>query len=116
MCRLAFHARGFVIAVWLAGFAPSVLFAFDPPVAESSADLFGLMYWTDRNEGINRASRDGSEVQLVVATPSVDGLAVDEKEGKLYFTVSAPQQQTGDKVMRTNLDGSNPQELSLIHI
>ena len=90
MCRLAFHARGFVIAVWLAGFVPSVLLAFDPPVAESSADLFGLMYWTDRNEGINRASRDGSEVQLVVATPSVDGLAVDEKEGNLISRFPPP--------------------------
>ena len=115
MTGLAFHVKTFAFASWLVGFVASALMAFDPPIAESSADLFGLMYWTDRNEGINRASRDGSEVQLVIPTPSVDGLAVDDKEGKLYYTISAPQQQPGDKVMQANLDGSNPQELATIN-
>jgi sugar lactone lactonase YvrE len=114
MTRLAFHAHAFLFASWLVGFGPNALVAFGPP-AESSADLFGLMYWSDRNEGINRACRDGTEVQLLIPTPNVDGLAVDEKEGKLYYTVSAPQQQPGDKVMRANLDGSSPQELATIN-
>ncbi|HUY33668.1 MAG TPA: hypothetical protein VMV69_13035 [Pirellulales bacterium] len=115
MTRLAFHARLFLFASWLLGFAPGLLLAFDPPAAESSADMFGLMYWTDRNEGIHRASRDGSEVRLLIPMPGADGLAVDEKEGKLYFTVSAASQQSGDKVMRANLDGSNPQELATLN-
>jgi len=115
MTRLPFNAHLLLFASWCVGLVPSALVAFDPPATESSADLFGLIYWTDRNEGIYRASRDGSEMQLLLPAPSVDGLAVDEKEGKLYYTISAPQQQPGDKVMRANLDGSNPQELATIN-
>ena len=115
MNRTALATCWFFSAASLLGFAPSALFAEDALAAGSAADLLGVIYWTDRNEGIYRAARDGSEVQLVLRMPFADGLAIDEGEEKLYFTVSSPQQQNADKVMRANLDGSGPQELATLN-
>ncbi len=114
MIRSVLLTSSFLGLSWLSRLEPCRA-ADDPPAAESSADLFGLMYWTDRNEGIYRAARDGSEMQLLVPMPNLDGLAVDEKEGKLYFTVSNSQQQNADKVMRANLDGQGAQELATLN-
>lgn len=81
---------------------------------DSCAELVGLMYWTSFGDGVGdgvyRACRDGSEVKLLVSMKRVDGLAVDETGGKLYFTVTAPR-ANGDSVHRANLDGSEVEEL-----
>ena len=116
MFRITFIACAFLSALCFDDLPPHLLLA-DGPAAESSADFSDLMYWTDRIEGIYRAARDGSETQLVLPMPNLDGLAVDEKEGKFYFTVSNWQQgNAGDKVFWANLDGSSPQKLATFDI
>jgi sugar lactone lactonase YvrE len=115
MTRDFLAARSVLCLTLLGFFDARALPADGPTAAESSADLFGLMYWTDRTEGIYRAARDGSEMQLLLPMPNTDGLTVDDKEGKIYFTLSNSQQANGDKVMRANLDGSNPQELATLN-
>lgn len=79
---------------------------------ESAADLLGLMYWTHRDEGVYRACRDGSEVKLLLERKNVDGLAIDEKAGKLYFTVSNSDNANADTLHRMNLDGSGVEDLA----
>lgn len=79
---------------------------------DSCADLFGLMYWTHRDEGVYRACRDGSEIKLLVPIKNADGLAVDERGGKLYFTISVYPELNSDKLFRANIDGSGVEELA----
>ncbi|HJT30906.1 MAG TPA: hypothetical protein VJ783_02485 [Pirellulales bacterium] len=80
--------------------------AAEPPENQPAGDSVGLMYWTDRSQGIYRAVCDGSEVTLVVEMKETDGLAVDAKHGKLYFTTSS-----SGKLFRANLDGTEITEL-----
>ena len=90
--------------------------AADEPAAEAGddacAELFGLMYWTHRDEGVYRACRDGSQVELLAPIKNVDGLAIDTEGGKIYFTVSRHPEVNADKLMRANLDGSGVEELA----
>lgn len=89
----------------------SVLAFFIPAnsiAGESSGETIGWMYWTYRDEGVYRAARDGSDVKLLVAIKNVDGLAVDEKAGKLYFTVC----NNPDSVESADLDGGNRKRLA----
>jgi sugar lactone lactonase YvrE len=78
---------------------------------DSAGATLGWMYWTHRDEGIFRAARDGSEVKLVVAMKNVDGLAVDQKGGKLYFTVSNVPDKP-DTLHSADLDGGNLVQLA----
>lgn len=91
---------------------PSTVAAADTPAERAAAETLGLMYWTNLDEGIYRAVRDGSEVTLLLAMKHVDGLAVDAKGGKLYFTVSAAPTLNADKLLRANLDGTQVTELA----
>lgn len=95
-------------------FALLLLFAIatDRPAVgdESAADVFGLMYWTHRDEGVYRAARDGSELKLLAAVKTADGIAIDRKAQKLYFTVSGYPGPNADKLFRVNLDGSQLEE------
>jgi sugar lactone lactonase YvrE len=80
---------------------------------DSAADLLGLMYWTHRDEGVYRACRDGSEMKLIHQRKNVDGLAIDEKAGKLYFSVSNTEAANADTLHRMNLDGSGVEDLAV---
>lgn len=104
------------LAALLACSAAPAQAADEPARAEETADecveLFGLMYWTHRDEGIYRACRDGSHVKLLLPMKNVDGLAVDEAGGMLYFTVSAYPELHGDKLMQARLDGAGVKELA----
>lgn len=72
----------------------------------------GKMYWTAVNTNprrIDRANLDGTNVQPVVsvASPhSIDGLAVDGVNGKLYWTSFSLA-----KIQQTNLDGTSPVDI-----
>jgi len=79
---------------------------------DSCAELFGLMYWTHRDEGVYRACRDGSQVVLLASIKNVDGLVVDPQGGKIYFTISGHPDANADKLVRANLDGSGVEELA----
>jgi sugar lactone lactonase YvrE len=88
------------------------LLVFESAVADESAgDVLGWMYWTHRDEGIYRAARDGSEVKLLVPQKNVDGLAVDEEAGKLYFTVSNVPDGT-DSLESVDIEGSKVTRLA----
>ncbi|HVX12285.1 MAG TPA: DUF5050 domain-containing protein [Pirellulales bacterium] len=78
---------------------------------DSAGETLGWIYWTHRDEGIYRAARDGSEVKLLVAKKNVDGLAIDEETGKLYFTVSNVPDGT-DSLESADLDGNNVKQLA----
>ncbi len=82
--------RGLACIVVLVGAGAALACAEEPPQASEADDecveLFGLMYWSHRDEGVYRACRDGSQVKLLVPMKNVDGLAVDEAGGKLYWT------------------------------
>lgn len=77
---------------------------------ESAGAAFGLMYWTNRDEGVYRGARDGSEIKLLVDTKNADGVAIDRKAEKLYFTVSNYPTLNADQIYRVNLDGSGLEE------
>lgn len=106
---------GLACLLFLISACAAIARAEDPAQATEADDecveLFGLMYWTHRDEGVYRACRDGSQVKLLVPMKNVDGLAVDEPRGKLYFTTSTYPALTGDKLFRVNLDGSEVEEL-----
>jgi len=87
--------------------APGLAAAAEP-AADSASALFGVMYWTDRNVGIYRAARDGSEVQLVVPRGVIDSIAVDRAGGKLYWTVITNRGLKNVELWRGELDGSLP--------
>ena len=105
-----------IFAVSPAGACLTPASAADPPAKASEDDacveLFGVMYWTFRDEGVYRACRDGSQAKLIVPMKNVDGLAVDEQGRKLYFTLSTVPEVNTDKVLRANLDGSGVEELA----
>lgn len=89
----------------------SAITAVSPVAAdESAAEVFGVMYWTHRDEGVYRAARDGSEAKLLAAIKNADGIALDHKTQKLYFTVSGYPGPNADKLYRGNLDGSGLEE------
>ncbi len=65
------------------------------------------MYWTDRNERIQRSNLDGSGVEdLVTGLLDPFGIALDVSGGKMYWTDGG----TG-KIQRSNLDGSGIETL-----
>lgn len=110
-----FLLRRLACILVLVGAGAALACAEEPPRASEADDecfeLFGLMYWTHRDEGVYRACRDGSQVKLLVPLKNVDGLAVDKPGGKLYFTTSAYPALTGDKLFRANVNGSEVEEL-----
>ena len=68
--------------------------------AEADTDK---LYWTDIR-GIHRVDLDGGNMETPVPVPLVSpmGIAVDKKDGKIYWADS----KTG-KIQRANLDGTN---------
>ena len=67
----------------------------------------GKVYWTESSGNIRRANFDGSIIENVATGLSnPTGIAVDSTAGKLYWV------DTGtSKIQRSNLDGSNPEDL-----
>ena len=65
------------------------------------------LYWTD-NKGIHRVDLDGGnmETPVPVLLRSPIGIAVDEKEGKIYWADSRTR-----KVQRADLDGINIEDI-----
>lgn len=78
---------------------------------ESATDLLGAIYWTHRGTGVYRAAPDGSEIKQLVDIENPDGLAIDTKGQKLYFTVSNYPAANADSIYRINLDGSGHEEV-----
>jgi sugar lactone lactonase YvrE len=107
-CRTKRQLMSAICALCTASFLGAMCAAAAEPAGKS----LGQMYWTHRGQGIFRAARDGSDVTLVVEMKNVDGLAVDAKGGKLYFTVSSPSGSNTDKLLRANLDGTEVTELA----
>ena len=72
--------------------------------AEADTDK---LYWTDIR-GIHRVDLDGGNMETPVPVPLVSpmGIAVDKKEGKIYWADS----KTG-KIQRANLDGTNIEDI-----
>jgi sugar lactone lactonase YvrE len=73
-----------------------------------ASDLLGTMYWTYRDEGIYRAARDGSELELIAPAKFADGLAVDAARETIYWTISG---DGPNKVQKCKLDGSDVQDV-----
>lgn len=97
------------LLLWLPIFCccASMVLAAEPN-DESAADLFGVMYWTDRTAGIYRAARDGSEVKLIVERTHIDSIAVDGKGGKLFWTAITDRGLQFVQLWQGNLDGTLP--------
>lgn len=97
------------LSLWLSLFCccTSLVSAAEPD-RESAAEMFGVMYWTDRTAGIYRAARDGSEVKLVVERTHIDSIAVDGKGGKLYWTAITNRGLQFVQLWQGNLDGTLP--------
>jgi PKD repeat protein len=77
----------------------------------------GKLYWTiDQGNGrIERANLDGTGRQTLVAVYRPRGLAIDARHGKMYWTTYPTPPYTSDpkkaRVMRSNLDGTNVEEI-----
>jgi sugar lactone lactonase YvrE len=73
----------------------------------------GKIYWTDYVlDVVRRANLDGSDVEdlyVVGANLNPDGIALDLDEGKVYWGQAVTTNR--DKIMRMNLDGSNPEDV-----
>lgn len=84
------------------GFMISLMLLFDYTTAEADK-----LYWTD-NKGIHRVDLDGGnmETPVPVLLRSPIGIAVDEREGKIYWADSRTR-----KVQRANLDGTNIEDI-----
>ncbi len=73
----------------------------------------GKMYWTDYvNDVVRRANLDGTSPQnlyVVGQNLNPDGIALDLVAGKVYWAQEYASDR--DKIMRMNLDGSNPEQV-----
>jgi hypothetical protein len=99
--------RRYFFPLLLSCIAP-VLAAAAEPAADSASALLGVMYWTDRNVGVYRAARDGSEMRLVVPRGVIDSIAVDREGGKLYWLAITQRGLKNVELWRGELDGSLP--------
>ena len=75
-------------------------FAISEPLPATTGTLASKMYWTSPGR-IQRADRDGSNVEDLVAFGSPRGLALDMLAGKMYWTDPGTR-----KIWRADLDGS----------
>ena len=69
----------------------------------------GKIYWSRRDDKIQRANFDGTIAQDVVTGSGLNrpqDIAVDVSGGKIYWTV-----KWGDRIHRANLDGTNVQDV-----
>ena len=67
----------------------------------------GKIYWSRRDDKIQRANLDGTNVQNVVTgLDEPEDIALDVSGGKIYWTV-----ERGDRIHRANLDGTNVQDV-----
>ena len=71
------------------------------------------MYWTSSHQGIQRATNDGTNRQLLVNTQNTQtaprGIALDVEGGKIYWTLFAGTPRS--KIQRANLNGSNVEDV-----
>ena len=80
-------------------------FAISEPLPAPTGTLASKMYWTSPGK-IQRADRDGSNVEDLVAFGSPRGLALDMLAGKMYWTDPGTR-----KIWRADLDGSQAESL-----
>ena len=80
-------------------------FAISEPLPAPTGTLASKMYWTSPGK-IQRADRDGSNVEDLVAFGSPRGLALDMLAGKMYWTDTGTR-----KIWRADLDGSQAESL-----
>ncbi len=67
----------------------------------------GKIYYTETNS-VRRANLDGSNIEVLKSTASAYGLALDVGSNHLYYTERGTFNGIiGDRLVRTNLDGSN---------
>jgi hypothetical protein len=97
---------------------PTTVGAFQTTFGGGSDDAFvvkigdisttiGKMYWTNSGlSEIERANRDGSNVEDILATPSPVAIAIDPVAGKMYWT-----DQVEDNIQRANLNGTTVETL-----
>ena len=77
--------------------------AFPSAVAVHSSA--GKLYWGDQTLGtLNRSNLDGSGQETLLSTPFHRGLAIDEMNGKVYWSTSTSQFK--GEILRANLDGT----------
>ena len=82
------------------GFQPDLIRNLDSPRAVAVDAAGGKVYWTEESR-IRRANLNGTNIQLVREfTSTVNGLAIDAHNNKLYLANSV------GKVQRLNLDGT----------
>ncbi|MDQ2985587.1 MAG: PEP-CTERM sorting domain-containing protein [Armatimonadota bacterium] len=66
----------------------------------------GKLYWGDQTLGtMNRANLDGSDPEVLFNTAFHRGLAIDEVNGKMYWSTSISQWK--GEIWRANLDGTD---------
>lgn len=106
------YLPGVCLILIYAGYLAGAQAADGAEAADSATALLGAMYWTHAGEGIYRGARDGTEIKLLVARPSINGIAVDSEGGKLYWCVSNPRPQRSDQVWGAGIDGANPRMLA----
>jgi hypothetical protein len=74
--------------------------------------FFGTYAFGTPAGGVQRANLDGSGVETIVPDIDVDSVALDPMGRKLYWTTSNDTVTEGS-IWRSNLDGSDAQELAL---
>jgi len=71
----------------------------------------GKMYFADSVFGICRANLDGSNIELLVPTGVLDGIALDLPAGKIYWVEPA-----NGMLRRAGLDGSNVEDIPVPNV
>ena len=76
----------------------------------------GKVYWTDYAfDVVRRANLDGTDVEdlyVVGANLNPGGIALDRAEGRVYWGQDITSSPHTAKIMRMNLDGSNPEDVA----
>ncbi len=63
----------------------------------------GKMIWSEEVTGvIQRANRNGSDIEEIISSPSPQGIVIDDVNSKIYWADKAD-----DNIQRADLDGSN---------
>lgn len=82
-----------------------VIFVFSVMITIISGSAYAqqAVYWTDGILGLKRANADGTGAEtLTTAFSNLQGIAVDQVHGKLYFVIQEARRRIG----RSNLDGT----------
>ncbi len=95
----------------------TVVSGVDKPASIALDVAGGKVYWTDHVvDVVRRANLDGTDVEdlfVVGENQNPNGIALDLRAGKVYWGQDVAAAPYVGKIMRMDLDGSNPEDVAV---